>query len=251
MEAELIEYCTRLADTSLIVGQRLTEWCGHGPILEEDIALSNIALDLIGQSRLVYAHVSELKNDGTSEDDIAFGRDANEFKNFLLAEQTNGDFGKTILRQYLISVYQYHQYTLLQQSTNQFLSAFAAKSLKEVTYHVRHSGEWVLRLGDGTDESHLRMQTALNELWLFTDDLFDADQLETTLADKNIAANIAQIKDLWTKQVTQLLTEATLTIPVAHNFLRKGSRKGIHTEQLGYILAEMQFLYRAYPGAKW
>lgn len=251
MEAELIEYCIRVGDTSLIAGQRLTEWCGHGPILEEDIAISNIALDLIGQSRLIYAHVAELKNDGSSEDDIAFGRDASEFKNFLMAEQTNGDFAKTILRQYLISVYQYHQYNLLQQSTNQFLSAFAAKSLKEVTYHVRHTGEWVLRLGDGTDESHLRMQSALNELWLFIDDFFDADALETNLAEKKISANISQIKQLWIKQVTQLLADATLTIPITQNFLRKGSRKGIHTEQLGYILAEMQFLYRAYPDAKW
>lgn len=251
MEAELIEYCTRLGDTSLIAGQRLTEWCGHAPILEEDIAISNIALDLIGQARLVYAYVAELKNDGSSEDDIAFARDDSEFKNFLIAEQTNGDFGKTILKQYLISVYQFHQYSLLQQSNNQFLAAFAAKSLKEVTYHVRHTGEWVLRLGDGTNESKARIQESLNELWLFIDDLFDSDDLETNLAVKKTAADVSIIKDRWYKQVKELLTEATLSIPNAQNFLRKGSRKGIHTERLGYILAEMQFLYRAYPGAKW
>lgn len=251
MEEELIEYCIRLGDTSLVAGQRLTEWCGHGPILEEDIAISNIALDLIGQSRLIYSYAAQLKNDGSTEDDLAFGRDANEFKNFLLAEQTNGDFGKTIIKQYLISVFQFHQYNLLQQSSNIQLAAFAAKSLKEVTYHVRHTGEWVLRLGDGTEHSHERMQTALNELWLYIDDLFETDTLEVNLASKKIAADVTQIKELWTKQVTGLLREATLTIPATVNFLRKGSRKGIHTEQLGYLLAEMQFLYRAYPGAKW
>lgn len=251
MEDELIEYCIRIGDTSLIAGQRLTEWCGHGPILEEDIAISNIALDLIGQARLIYSFAAGLKKGDTTEDDIAFGRDANEFKNFLLAEQPNGDFGKTILKQYLISVFQFHQYSLLQHSSNEHLKAFAIKSLKEVTYHVRHTGEWVLRLGDGTDESRKKMQDSLNELWLYTDDLFDTDELEMSLVSQKIAADAEQVKQLWCKQVINLLLEATLDIPATKNFLRKGSRRGIHTEYLGYILAEMQFLYRAYPGAKW
>jgi ring-1,2-phenylacetyl-CoA epoxidase subunit PaaC len=245
------QYCLRIGDTSLILGQRLSEWCGHGPMLEEDIAISNISLDLIGQARLIFSYAAQISEKNITEDDIAFTRDARAYRNLLMAELPNGDFGNTILKQYLLSVFQYHQYSLLQKSKNESLAAFAVKSLKEISYHVRHAGAWVLRLGDGTQESNLRMQESLNDLWNYTDDLFDADELEKSLTTDGIAADISIIKVLWTKQVIALLGEATLIIPQTNNFLRKGSRQGNHTEHLGYMLAEMQFLPRAYPGAKW
>ncbi len=251
MKKELFEYCLRLGDTSLIMSQRLGEWCGHGPILEEDIALTNIALDLIGQARAFLTYASEVEGKGRSEDDLAYHRDAQQFRNVLLSEQPNGDFGVTIIRQLFVSTYQFYLYTALGKSEDQTLAALAAKSLKEVTYHVRHATDWALRLGDGTTESHERAQTAVDDLWIFIDDLFDTDEVDDILLKQNIAPEGTEIRTQWMVHIKKVLSEATLTIPELNSFMRTGSRRGNHTEHLGYILAEMQFLPRAYPDAKW
>ena len=251
MNSSLFEYCLRMGDTSLILGQRLAEWCGHGPILEEDIAMSNISLDLVGQARTILTYAGVVEGKKRTEDDIAYQRDARQYRNVLLAEQPNGDFAMTMVRQLFISVYQYHLYIELSNSKDETLAGFAAKSLKEVTYHVRHATDWVLRLGDGTEESHERAQNAVNDLWIYTDDLFDGDEVDATLLKEKIGADLALIKTAWDKQVKQTLSESTLTFPTVNSFTRTGSRKGNHTEHLGYILAEMQFLPRAYPGTKW
>lgn len=251
MNKELFEYCLRLGDTSLIMSQRLGEWCGHGPILEEDIALTNIALDLIGQARAFLTYAGETEGKGRSEDDLAYHRDAQQFRNVLLSEQPNGNFGVTIIRQLFVSTYQFYLYTELSKSKDQTLAALAAKSLKEVTYHVRHASDWTLRLGDGTEESHERVQTAVDDLWIFIDDLFDKDEVDDTLLKQGVAPDVTEIRKLWMSHIQKVLGEATLTIPELNSFMRTGSRRGNHTEHLGYILAEMQFLPRAYPDAKW
>lgn len=247
----LFEYCLRIGDTSLILGQRLSEWCGHGPILEEDIAMSNIALDYIGQSRIIYSYAGQIEGKGRSEDDLAYLRDARQFRNLLITEQPNGDFACTMARQYLMSVYLFHLYSSLTSSSDESISAFAQKSIKEVAYHLRHSADWMLRLGEGTEESHKRLQEAVNNLWFFVDDLFDSDEVDAELLGSGIAADMKKIRASWEQDVKKLLSEATIQIPSVNSFTRVGSRKGNHTEHLGYILAEMQFLPRAYPGAKW
>ncbi len=247
----LFEYCLRIGDTSLILGQRLSEWCGHAPILEEDIALSNISLDLIGQSRIILTHAGNIEGKGRTEDDLAYLRDARQFRNLLLVEQPNTDFAVTIARQYFVSSYNFQLYEALALSGDATLAAFASKSVKEVAYHVRHSADWVLRLGDGTEVSHTKMQDAINDLWYYVDDMFQADDVDAILLENNFGANITSVKKLWEEMVHETLTKASLTIPVANNSLRMGSRSGNHTEHLGYILAEMQFLPRAYPDAKW
>jgi len=247
----LFEYCLRMGDTALIMGQRISEWCGHAPILEEDIAMSNIALDHIGQARIILTYAGQVEGKGRTEDDLAYHRDARQYRNLLLAELPNGDFAMTIARQYLVSVYNFHLYSLLSKSKDVSIAAFAAKSLKEVAYHVRHSSDWVLRLGDGTAESKLRMQTAIDDLWYYVDDMFDADEVDEMLLKDGIAADIKTVKSLWEKMVGDTFKQAGLNIPQTNNSLRMGSRKGNHTEHLGYILAEMQFLPRAYPDAAW
>ncbi|MFN9595632.1 MAG: 1,2-phenylacetyl-CoA epoxidase subunit PaaC [Bacteroidota bacterium] len=247
----LFEYCLRMGDTSLILGQRLSEWCGHGPILEEDIAMSNIALDYIGQSRIIYSYAGQVEGKGRSEDELAYLRDARQYRNLLLTEQPNGDFACTLARQYLMSVYLFHLYSELTSSTDEAIRAFAQKSIKEVAYHLRHSADWMLRLGDGTEESHQRLQDAVNKLWYFVDDLFDADEVDADLLSGGIAADMKKVRASWEQDVKTLFSEATIQIPSVNSFTRVGSRKGNHTEHLGYILAEMQFLPRAYPGAKW
>ncbi|MFM7177784.1 MAG: 1,2-phenylacetyl-CoA epoxidase subunit PaaC [Bacteroidota bacterium] len=247
----LFEYCLRIGDTSLILGQRLSEWCGHGPILEEDIAISNIALDYIGQSRIIYSYAGQIEGKDRSEDDLAFLRDARQYRNLLITEQPNGDFACTMARQYLMSVYLFHLYSSLTTSTDESIRAFAQKSIKEVAYHLRHSADWMLRLGDGTEESHQRLQDAVNKLWYFVDDLFDADEVDADLLSDGIAADMKKVRASWEQDVKTLFAEATIQIPTVNNLTRVGSRKGNHTEHLGFILAEMQFLPRAYPGAKW
>ena len=247
----LFEYCLRLGDTSLILGHRLSEWCGHGPILEEDIAMANISLDLIGQARMILSYAGEIENKGRTEDDLAYHRDAMQFRNVLLAEQPNGDFGFTMTRQFFVSVYNFYLYDALKKSKDKTIAAFAEKSLKEVAYHVRHSSDWMLRLGDGTEESHTRIRDAVNDLWIFTDDLFQANAVDELLLKEGVAADLDVIKEKWKTHVEDILKKATLTVPQVNNFMRVGSREGKHTEHLGYILAEMQFLPRAYPGAKW
>lgn len=247
----LFEYCLRLGDTSLILGQRLSGWCGHGPYLEEDIAMTNIALDLIGQARIILSYAGTVEAKGNDEDRLVFHRDAHQYRNLLLAEQPNGDFAMTMARHYLISLYQYHLYSSLTRSNDETIAAFAAKSVKEVAYHLRHCSDWMLRLGDGTEESHNRLQTAVDDLWYFTEDLFDTDEVDALLLDEGIAADMDKVKQLWMEGVKTTFSEARLTIPHINTPMRRGSRKGNHTEHLGFILAEMQFLPRAYPDAKW
>ncbi len=250
-EMALFEYCLRLGDTSLIMGQRLSEWCGHAPYLEEDIAISNFALDYIGQARIILSYAAQVEGKGRNEDSLAYLRDAREFRNLLMAEHPNGDFGTTVMKQYLIGVYNFHLYSLLQKSKDANIAAFAAKSLKEVAYHVRHSGDWVSRLGDGTEESKSRIQESVNDLWFFVDDFFQMDDVEMLLLSKGIAADLNEVKKLWTATVTDKFAKASLIIPEVNSVMRLDSRKGNHTEYLGYILAEMQVLPRSYPDAKW
>jgi ring-1,2-phenylacetyl-CoA epoxidase subunit PaaC len=245
MNNSLIDYTLHLADTTLILSQRNSEWCGHGPILEQDIAITNISLDLLGQSRNFYQYVAALKNDGSTEDSLAYLRTEREFKNLLLVEQHNGDWGQTILRQYLFSQYQLLLFQQLQQSSDEQLAAIATKAIKETTYHLRWSSEWVIRLGEGTDESHKRMLHAIDELWRYTGELFEAADYELAMG-----IDLAAIKQIWNEKVTAVFDEAKLPVP-QNVFVQKGGKQGVHTEQLGYILTELQYLQRTYPGAKW
>jgi ring-1,2-phenylacetyl-CoA epoxidase subunit PaaC len=247
----IVEYCLRLGDTSLILGHRLSEWCGHGPVLEEDIAMANMSLDLIGQARIILSYAGETEGKGRSDDDIAYHRDVMQYRNSLLTEQPNGDFAMTISRQFFVSVYNFYLYEALKNSKDKTISAFAEKSWKEVAYHLRHSSGWMLRLGDGTEESHQRIQNAVNDLWMFTDDLFQMDEVDELLIKEGIAVDLKNIKEKWKKHVEDILVKATLVIPQLNNFMSMGSRQGKHSEHLGYILAEMQFLPRAYPDTKW
>lgn len=246
----LFEYCLRLGDTPLILGQRIAEWCGHGPILEEDIALTNISLDLIGQARAFLSYAAEVEGAGNTEDDIAFFRGEREYKNILLAEQPNEDFAQTILRQFLISAFQYFYYGALTKSKDERIAALAEKSLKEVTYHLRHSSEWVIRLGDGTNESKKRLGNALSELWRFTGDMFDMDETDSVLISQGIATDLNALRTPWLEKVKETFAFATIKVP-ENVFMLSGSRKGKHTEYLGHMLSEMQYLPRTYPGASW
>ena len=247
----LADYCLRLGDTSLIAGQRLTEWCGHAPELEEDIALSNMSLDLIGQARIMLSYAGELEGKGRTEDQLAYFRDERDYRNLLLAEQPNGDFAQTMTRQFLLSVYLLLVYDALKKSKDEMIRGFAEKSWKEMAYHVRHSSDWLLRLGDGTEESHRRLQDAVDELWAYTDDLFHADETDEKLAKEGITPDLNRIRDLWNREVEALFSKAFIQKPAVSGYMKNGSRQGLHTEHLGYILADMQFLARAYPDAKW
>lgn len=245
MSSFLINYTLHLADTTLILSQRNSEWCGHGPILEQDIAITNISLDLLGQSRNFYQYAATLMNDGSTEDSLAYLRTEREFKNLLLVELESGDWGQTILRQFLFSQFQHLLFQQLQQSTDEQLAAIATKAVKETTYHLRWSSEWVIRLGDGTDESHNRMLHAIDELWRYTGELFAAADYETAMS-----IDLTSIKQTWTEKVAPVFGEAKLPVP-ENVFMQSGGKKGVHTEQLGYILTELQYLQRTYPGAKW
>lgn len=251
MNTNLINYTLHLADNALIIGHRLSEWCGHGPILEQDIAMTNIALDCIGQARNFYQYAAQLSGNGATEDTLAYLRDVLEFKNCLLAEQPNGDWGQTILRQFFFSAYQYFLYGQLVQSNDTQLSAIAEKALKEVTYHLRWSSEWVIRLGDGTEESHQRMEHALNELWPYTGELFMPAPYETSAAAEGYGVDPSSLKKQWAEKINAVLEEATLSIPSMDQWMQSGGKEGRHSEHLGFVLAEMQFLQRAYPGAEW
>ena len=245
-----IDYILHLADTALILAQRNSEWCGHGPILEQDIANTNISLDLIGQARNFYQYAAILKADGSTEDSLAYLRTEREFKNLLLVEQPNGDWGQTILRQFLFSQFQYLLYQHLQNSKDEQLAAIAAKALKEVAYHLRWSSEWVIRLGDGTEESHQRMLNAIEELWRYSGEMFEATDYESAMAKEGIGVDVASLKEEWMKKVTEVFTEATLPVP-QKTFMQTGGKKGVHTEQLGYILSELQYMQRVHPGCEW
>ncbi|HTW37793.1 MAG TPA: 1,2-phenylacetyl-CoA epoxidase subunit PaaC [Steroidobacteraceae bacterium] len=245
-----LRYLLRLADTSLVLAQRLGEWAGHAPALEEDLGLANVALDLLGQARLLFTYAGELEGRGRSEDDLAFSRDEGEFGNFALAEQPNGDFAATIVRQALLDAFQLVLYESLQHSSDVRLAAIAAKSLKETRYHARLSAGWLVRLGDGTQESHRRAQAALDALWRFTGEFFAPDEIDAEMAASRIAPPLGELEHAWSAHIDALLREATLGRPADVPYRWHGKR-GEHTEHLGYVLAEMQFLYRAYPRASW
>ena len=247
----LIDYTLHLADNVLIIGHRCSEWCGHGPVLEQDIAISNMALDYIGQARNLYQYAAELSGGNATEDSLAYLRDEREFKNLLLTEMPNGDWAQTILRQFFFSVYQYYLYTALLRSADSTLAAIAEKSLKEVTYHLRWSSEWVIRLGDGTEESRRRLLKAVDELWMFTGESFEMADYETALLKDAISADLAMIKDGWEQKVKEVFEEATIEVPAAKTWHQTGGKRGVHTEHLGYLLAEMQHLQRVHPGAEW
>ena len=249
---QLINFTLNLADNSLIMGHRLSEWTGHGPMLEQDIAISNIALDLIGQSRNFYQYAAQLKGEGTTEDSLAYLREANEFKNILLVELPNGDWAKTILKLFFFSVYQYYLYQNLINSSDKQLSAIAEKSLKEVTYHLRWSSEWVIRLGDGTEESKHRIEKSLEELWSYTAEMFSPAGYEIQCAKNNIGVDVSSIKIDWDKKVNEILQEATLHSPNGKGLrVRSFGKEGNHTEHLQVILNDMQYLQRTYPGCEW
>ena len=249
----LFEYLLRLGDDRLVLGHRLSEWCGHGPILEEDIAVSNVALDLLGQATMLLRLAGEVEGKGRTEDALAYFREAVEFRNCQLVELPKGDFAFTIARQFLFDAYAIVLLDALSRSTNADVAAIAAKSLKEAKYHIRHSGEWMLKLGDGTDESHRRVQRALDELWRFTAELFDADDVDREMLSAGVAPDLAALKPAWEAIVREVLDRATLTVPndaPAVGRARRG-RTGAHTEFLGHMLAEMQIVARSHPGATW
>lgn len=246
----LVPYLLHLADNALILGHRNSEWCGHGPVLEQDIALTNISLDLIGQARYCFQYAAELMGDGATEDSLAYLRDAREFRNFLLLELPRGDWGFTVLRQFFFSQYQCLLYEQLQQSTDERLSGIASKALKESTYHLRWSSEWVIRLGDGTPESHARIGQSLADSWSYTGEFFEPDAVDREMEKMGIAPSLPSLKQAWRDAVRHVLEEATLEMP-ADSWQHGNGRAGYHTEHLGYILAEMQFLQRAYPGSQW
>jgi len=246
----LLRYVLRLGDTSLVLGQRLGEWVGHAPALEEDLGLANLALDLVGQARLLLGYAGELEGRGRDEDALAFLRDSPEFLNLTLAEQPNGDFANTIVRQFLLDAWQVEIYSALVSSTDTRLGAIAAKALKESRYHHRFSSGWLIRLGDGTDESHRRVQDALDSLWRLTDELFAADEVDEQMAAAGIAPRLSELHARWSAHVDQVLREATLQRPANVKYQWHGKR-GVHSEHLGHMLAEMQYLQRTYPGAQW
>jgi ring-1,2-phenylacetyl-CoA epoxidase subunit PaaC len=243
-------YVLRLADTSLVLGQRLGEWVGHAPALEEDLGLANIALDLIGQARLLLAYAGEIEGRGRDEDALAFLRDAPEFHNVSLAEQPNVDFGCTIVRQFLIDAWQLELYEALSASSDPRLAEIAAKAVKETRYHLRFSAGWLVRLGDGTAESHARVQDALDALWRFTDELLTPDALDAEMAAAGVGPSLAELRPRWQARVEAVLQEATLKRPEPARYQWYG-KSGVHTEHLGHMLAEMQHLPRAFPGAAW
>jgi ring-1,2-phenylacetyl-CoA epoxidase subunit PaaC len=245
----LFEYLVRLGDDRLILGHRLSEWCGHAPILEEDIALANVALDLVGQASLLLRLAGQVEGQGRDEDALAYFRDAIEYRNVQLVELPNGDYGRTIVRQFLFDAWSVLQSEQLQRAAHAELAGIAAKAHKEARYHVRHSGEWVLRLGDGTDESHRRAQAALDELWPYTGEMFAADEIDRELAG-TIATDPAALRSAWHDVVSDVVGRATLTLP-PDGYMHSGGRQGRHTEHLGHLLAEMQILARSHPGAQW
>jgi ring-1,2-phenylacetyl-CoA epoxidase subunit PaaC len=245
-----LRYVLRLADTSLILGQRLAEWVGHAPALEEDLGLANISLDLIGQARLLLSYAGRLEGQGRDEDALAFLRDAPAFANVTLAEQPNGDFGRTIVRQVLLDAWQMQLYEGLAVSTDRQLAGIAAKALKETAYHLRFSSGWLVRLGDGTEESHRREQEALDQLWPYTIELFTADAIDAELASAGVAPSLELVQRSWDEYMDQLLRSATLRRPEAVPYQWYG-KQGVHSEHLSHLLTEMQHMQRTYPGVQW
>lgn len=248
----LVSYILQLADNSLIYGHRLSEWTGHGPQLEVDMALSNIALDSMGAARSFYQYAASIEGGDKTEDSYPYLRDVLEFKNVLLVEQPNSDFADTIARSFYFDCFQFHFYTALQKSSNQRISEIAAKSIKEVAYHWRYSSGWVIKLGDGTEESHQKMQRALNHFWDYTGELFASTDLEKEMQEAGVAPKVEELKEAWQKSIDEVLAEATLSITDdTGSWHHNGGKEGRHSEHLGYILAELQFVQRAYPNSEW
>ncbi|MTI45883.1 ring-1,2-phenylacetyl-CoA epoxidase subunit PaaC [Roseibium hamelinense] len=250
LNAALFEWLLRMGDNTLILGHRVSEWCGHAPVLEEDIALANTALDLIGQTQLWLGLAGEVEGKGRSADNLAYLRDASAFRNVLLVERPNGDFGQTLMRQFLFDAWHLDMLKALRQSTDGRVADIAEKAQKEVAYHLERSADLVIRLGDGSQESHRRLQAALDDHWSYTGELFVGDEADEQVAKAGIAPAAETLQGSWSNTVGEVLQAATLTAPES-SFSHKGGKRGIHTEHLGYILADMQFLQRAYPGATW
>ncbi|MCB0700233.1 MAG: phenylacetate-CoA oxygenase subunit PaaC [Chitinophagales bacterium] len=243
-------YSLRLGDNAWILSHRLAEWCSNGPILEEDLALTNLALDLIGRAQGFYKYAAELEGKGKSEDDIAYRRNERQYFNNLIMEMPNGNFADTIARQLYVSVFEYYFFRELKNSKDETFAALAAKTLKEVKYHMAHAADWTIRLGDGTEESHKKMQKALNELWMYTGELFEMNDVDSELMAQGVSVDLSMLKPKWEQHIIDVLKEATLAQP-EDIYMQTGSRQGIHTEHLGHILGDMQYLQRAYPDAKW
>ena len=246
----LVNYLLRLADNAAIVGHRLSEWCGHGPELEEDIAIINTSLDLLGHARSLYTYAGEVEGKGKTEDDLAYLRQEREYQNGLICELPNGHYGDTIARQFLFDQFNYLLFSSLTESKDEQLAAISAKAVKEITYHLRRSKEWTLRLGDGTEESHNKIQESFDNIWAYTGDLFVQNEADEVVIAAGIAPNLDKLKIEWRKRVEEVLSEATLTTP-EDGWMRSGSKSGRHTEHMGYILAELQYMQRAYPGCEW
>ena len=245
------EYLLRLGDNALILGHRLSEWCGHGPILEQDIAITNIALDQVGQARSLLQYAGKVEGKGRNEDDLAYQRDVMEFRNVLLVEQPNEDFAYTIVRQFLFDAFNYLLYQGLTKSADEQIRAIAEKSLKEITYHLRYSSEWMIRLGDGTEASHSKMQQALNDLFIYSGELLQPDEVDQQLLQAGIAPSLNAMKPAYDQKVADIFQEATLQQPEP-KYMQSGGKDGsMHTEHLGFILAELQFVQRAYPNMEW
>lgn len=246
-----VNYLLRLGDNAMVLSQRLCELCGKGPALEEDMALSNVSLDLLGQTRMWYTYAAELEGAGRDEDKLAYLRDAHDYKNVLLVEQPNGNYAHTLVRQFFFDTWHYFLIGALTKCSDQRIAEIAEKSLKEVTYHLRRSGDLLVRLGDGTDVSHQFTQTAVDELWMYSGEVFNYDAVDEAMVAEGVAPAAAMLREQWLSHVSDILGEATLTMPPADAWMQKGGKQGRHTEHLGYLLAEMQFLQRAYPGSEW
>ena len=246
----LIAYVTRMGDNAIVMAQRLSEWVGHGPELEEEMAMSNFALDYVGQARMFFSYAGELDGKGRSEDDICFLRDGWDYGNVLLVEQPNGDFGETIARLVLFETFYSLQLEALATSPATKLAEIAARAIKESTYHLRHASNWLIRLGDGTDESHRRVQNAIDRLWTYTGELFEADPVDQIMQSEWQGPDLTVLREYWHRQIDELLAKATLQKP-EDGWMDSGGKGGHHSEHLGYILAEMQSLQRTYPGANW
>lgn len=249
-ETPLVLYTLRRADDALILGHRLSEWCGHAPMLEEDMALANMALDLIGQARELYTYAAEVEGAGHDEDKFAYLRDVRQYRNLLLVEQPNGDFARTIVRQLLYSAFADPYWRAMMASKDATLAAIAAKSEKESAYHLRHASEWVIRLGDGTEESHRRAQAAVDDLWAFTGELFHSDDSDAGLIESGVAVDPETLRGRWSETVASVLATATLASP-SNDWMQKGGRTGAHTEHLGHLLSELQSMQRTFPNATW
>ena len=249
-KASLYKYVLALGDDALILGQRLSQWAYKGPFLEEDIALSNISLDMFGRANLLLEYAATLKGNGTTPDELAFKRNEREFSNHIICEQPNGNFADTMVRQFFLDAFYKLFLQKLMKSKDEQLSAIAQKSIKETTYHLRHSSKWIIRLGDGTVESHAKVQSAIDNLWMFTNELFEMNEIDNEMLEQKIGVDCSKLKIEWDKIINEVLSEATLNRPEDAN-MPTGGRQGIHTEHLGHLLSDMQYLQRAYPDATW